>query len=88
VRLPSLLVILFVLSACPTNYYVNKPVKTLETHQKQTVYVTNPEHADYDLLKKSKIYNLTENQNHPDQLTIYIKPQFVSYRLQHQLFRT
>lgn len=69
-KLPSLLVILFTLSACSTNYYVDKPVKTLETQQKQTVYVTNPEHEDYDLLKKSKIYDITESQDSSKKLTI------------------
>ncbi len=68
--LALVLSILF-LSGCATNYYVNEDRYTEpKNYEKITVYVTNPEHEAYEVLKKSEIYDLTKDSTCPNKLEI------------------
>lgn len=59
------------LSGCTTNYYVNEDnYPAPKNYEKISVYVTNPEHEAYEVLKKSEIYDLTEDNNSPNKLTL------------------
>lgn len=60
------------LTGCTTNYYVDKSRYTtsLANYDNITVYVTNPDNQNYELLKRSKIYALTNNKNAPSKLTL------------------
>ncbi|MBK9586780.1 MAG: hypothetical protein KA099_06385 [Alphaproteobacteria bacterium] len=67
----TLVVFSFFLSGCATNYYVNEDRYTQpKNYEKISVYVTNPEHEAYEVLKKSEIYDLTPDNNKPDKLTL------------------
>lgn len=58
------------LTGCATNYYVDEDrYAEPRNYEKITVYVTNPEHEAYEILKRSDIYDLTTNQSAPDKLT-------------------
>ncbi|MCB1841249.1 MAG: hypothetical protein KDI61_13465 [Alphaproteobacteria bacterium] len=59
------------LAGCATNYYVNEDYYTQpKNYEKITVYVTNPDHEAYEVLKKSEIYNLTQDSACPNKLTL------------------
>lgn len=66
-----LIVFQLFLTGCATNYYVNEDHYTApKNYEKISVYVTNPEHEAYEVLKKSQIYDLSENPNGPNKLTL------------------
>lgn len=70
------LLCLFV-TGCTTNYYIDQSTphqKPLNT-QKETVFVTNKNHKDFELLKKSEIYNLSEDPTKAAPLTL-TKPSY------------
>ncbi|MCB1681804.1 MAG: hypothetical protein KDI61_11925 [Alphaproteobacteria bacterium] len=59
------------LTGCATNYYVNEDYYTQpKNYEKISVYVTNPDHEAYEVLKKSEIYDLTEDSACPNKLEI------------------
>lgn len=62
---------LLFLTGCATNYYVDEDRYTEpRNYEKITVYVTNPEHEAYEILKRSKIYDLTSDSSCPNKLEI------------------
>lgn len=61
---------LLFLTGCATNYYVSEDRYTEpRNYEKIAVYVTNPDHEAYEILKRSRIYDLTNDPSHPDKLT-------------------
>jgi hypothetical protein len=59
------------LNGCATVYYVDKNTLSQELdYQNETVYVTNPEHPAYQVLKDSGIYKLTQDAQWPNKLTL------------------
>lgn len=62
---------LLFLTGCATNYYVDEDrYNEPRNYEKITVYVTNPEHEAYEVLKKSEIYNLSNDQQTQSKLTL------------------
>jgi hypothetical protein len=66
-----LIVFQLFLTGCATNYYVNEDnYPAPKNYEKISVYVTNPEHEAYEVLKKSEIYDLTDDISSANKLTI------------------
>ncbi len=62
---------ILLLNGCATNYYVDSSrYEEKPKFERITVHVTNPEHADYELLKRSKIYALTDDASAKNKLTL------------------
>ncbi len=62
---------LLFLTGCATNYYVDEDrYAEPRNYEKITVYVTNPEHEAYEILKRSNIYDLTTNKENLNKLTL------------------
>jgi len=59
-------------TGCTTNYYIGKNNQSQKPlySQKETVFVTNKNHKDFELLKQSEIYNLSEDRTKAAPLTL------------------
>lgn len=59
------------LTSCATNYYVERKPASVEKEEKPLeVYVTNPDHYAFKILRDSHIYTLTDNPKAPNKLTL------------------
>ncbi len=66
---------ILLLNGCATNYYADSSrYEEKPKFERITVHVTNPEHADYELLKRSKIYALTDDVSAENKLTLQDPP--------------